>query len=267
MLFAPHYGLNIGVDNCMKISSFRLWVSLLVVPTIFVTSYSALHACGSLTETEAAPASTHASDAAGTLSVSDIVARLQARYDDTLGFQADFTQEVVTATLGQTITSTGEVFFKKPGKMRWNFSQPAQLLVSDGSSFWFYQPADKQVVKTPFHQAFRSNTPISFLTGVGRLEDDFQVALQNSNQNSSQDSKDTYLLLLTSKHDAEAVGRLTLAVSRQTFDIVEATVTDPLGNTTRLRLSNINRNTSLEESLFQFDIPPGVDIIEPFPSS
>ena len=197
-------------------------------------------------------------------SVTDIVARLQARYDDTLGFQADFTQDIVTATLGQAMTSTGEVFFKKPGKMRWNFSQPAQLLISDGSSFWFYQPADKQVVKTPFHQAFRSNTPVSFLTGVGRLEDDFQVTLQNSDQNSSQD---TYLLQLTSKQDVEAVGRLTLAVSRQTFDIVEATVTDPLGNTTRLRFSNINRNISLDDSLFQFDIPPGVDIIEPFPSS
>jgi outer membrane lipoprotein-sorting protein len=56
-------------------------------------------------------------------------------------------------------------------------------------------------------------------------------------------------------------------VSRQTFDIVEATVTDPLGNTTRLRFNNINRNVPLEDSLFQFDIPPGVDIIEPFPSS
>ncbi len=152
------------------------------------------------------------------------------------------------------------MFFKKPGKMRWNFSQPAQLLVSDGSFFWFYQPADKQVIKTPFHQAFRSNTPVSFLTGVGRLEDNFQVALQDS-------TPDTYLLQLTSKQEAEAVGRLTLAVSTQTFDIVQATVTDPLGNTTRLRFTNINRNIPLDDSLFQFSIPPGVDIIEPFPSS
>ena len=239
----------------MRISSFRFWVTVCLVPTVLLSGYAVLHACGSSPETASAPAST---DAPSTPSVTDIVAQLQARYDDTLGFQADFTQAVATVTLGQTMTSKGEVFFKKPGKMRWNFSQPAQLLVSDGNSFWFYQPADKQVVKTPFHQVFRSNTPVSFLTGVGRLEDDFQVALQDSRQ-------DTYLLQLTSKQDADAVGRLTLAVSRQTFDIVEATVTDPLGNTTRLRFSNINRNISLDDSLFQFDIPPGVDIIEPFP--
>jgi outer membrane lipoprotein carrier protein len=265
MIFDTRYLLRNGVYNRMKISSFRFWVCLLVVLTIVVTSHSTLYACGAPTETESVPASTAAPS---TPSVTDIVARLQARYDDTLGFQADFVQDVATATLGQAMTSTGEVFFKKPGKMRWNFSQPAQLLVSDGSSFWFYQPADKQVVKTPFHQAFRSNTPVSFLTGVGRLEDDFQVALQDSTSDSTQNStQDTYLLQLTSKQDAEAVGRLTLAVSRQTFDIVEATVTDPLGNTTRLRFNNINRNVPLEDSLFQFDIPPGVDIIEPFPSS
>jgi outer membrane lipoprotein carrier protein len=241
----------------MRISSFCFWVSVFVVPAIVLSGYSVLRACCGPPGTEPASASTPTQHQ---LSVTDIVARLQARYDDTLGFQADFTQEVATPTLGQTVHSKGEVFFKKPGKMRWNFSQPAQLLVSDGSFFWFYQPADKQVIKTPFHQAFRSNTPVSFLTGVGRLEDNFQVSLQDS-------TPDTYLLQLTSKQEAEAVGRLTLAVSTQTFDIVQATVTDPLGNTTRLRFTNIDRNIPLDDKLFQFSIPPGVDIIEPFPSS
>ena len=261
MLFALHYLTSIRVGNGMRDSSFWFWTRILLVPIILVTSDTFSRACGSPAETQPARAS---ADSDGIMSVTDIVARLQARYDQTLGFRANFTQEVVTATLGHAVTSTGEVFFKKPGKMCWKFKQPAHLVVSDGSSFWSYQPADKQVIKTPFHHAFRSNTPISFLTGVGRLEDDFQVTLQDSRQNATQD---TYVLRLTSKQDAEAVGRLTLAVSSQTFDIVQATVTDPLGNTTRLLFRNITRNISLEDSLFRFDIPPGVDIIEPFPNS
>ncbi len=194
------------------------------------------------------------------LGATEIVARLQTRYQETQGFQADFVQEVESASFGYTLTSQGRVFFKKPGKMRWDFSQPAQLFISDGVFFWFYQAAENQVVRTPFHQAFQSHTPISFLTGVGRLEDDFEISLQDT-------ATETYVLHLTSKHDADPVGRLTLAVDPVTFDIVRATVSDPLGNITRLQFTNITRNISLPDSLFQFTIPAGVDVVEPLPMS
>ena len=194
------------------------------------------------------------------LTLTEIVVRLQTRYQEAQGFQADFVQEVASATLGYTLTSEGQVFFNKPGKMRWDFRQPEQLLVSDGMFLWLYQAAEKQVVKTPFHQAFRSHTPISFLTGVGRLEEDFEIRLRET-------TDQTYVLSLDSKHDAEAVGQLTLAVDAATFDIVRATVSDPLGNITRLRFTNITRNIPLPDSLFQLSIPDGVDIVEPLPLS
>src|SRR5215510_12507253 len=114
---------------------------------------------------------------AAATAVPDIVKRLQARYDSTAGFRADFTQEVESATLGQKVESRGTVVFKKPGRMRWEFNEPKQTLVSDGKFFWFYQPLEKQVLKTPFQQAFSSTTPASFLLGVGRLDQDFSIVL------------------------------------------------------------------------------------------
>src|SRR5215468_339703 len=110
-------------------------------------------------------------------SVTEIVNKLQVRYDSTAGFRADFQQEVESATLGQKVESRGSVVFKKPGRMRWEFTEPKQTLVSDGKFFWFYQPAENQVIKTPFQQAFSSNTPASFLLGVGQLAKDFTVSL------------------------------------------------------------------------------------------
>ena len=91
-----------------------------------------------------------------------VAARLQGRYDETDGFRADFVQEVASATLGQTLTSHGQVFFKKPGRMRWEFVEPRQTLVADGSVLWLYQPSERQVVKTPFQHAFNSQTPYRF---------------------------------------------------------------------------------------------------------
>ena len=189
-----------------------------------------------------------------------IVARLQARYDETDGFRADFVQEVTSATLGQTLTSWGQVFFKKPGRMRWEFTEPQQLLIADGSALWLYQPSERQGVKTPFQYAFNSQTPVSFLTGVGRLEENFSVLPQG-------ETDSVYQLRLTPRQAAEAIGLLDIEVSKETFDILQALITDPLGNTTRVSFTNIERETALGDDLFRFELPPGIDLVEPLPDS
>ena len=193
-------------------------------------------------------------------SVQTVVKKLQARYDATAGFRADFTQEVRSATLGQKIAARGQVYFRKPGRMRWEFVEPEQLLVSDGKFLWLYQPSEKQVIKTPFESAFRSNTPASFLLGIGRIDQDFTVSLTNETQ-------ETYSLRLMPKKNPEAIGSLDLEVTTKTFDIIQATITDPLGNTTRLWFSNINRKVPLKDALFLFTIPPGVDVVDAGPNS
>lgn len=252
-----HPGHICRVYTCMK--SIHPTALCLLVFVSFLTRVAPLSV--SFAGGSASAAEPHAtSPQQVSSSVTEIVDRLQARYEETQGFQADFRQEIESATLGQKVTSHGVVSFKKPGRMRWEFTDPAQLLVSDGTFFWFYQPAEQQVVRTPFQQAFRSTTPVSFLTGVGRLDTDFQISLLTTNE-------DVHVLSLTPKHDADSVGSLVLEVSLKTFDIVQAVVTDPLGNITRLQFSNINRDALLKDSLFRFTIPPGVDLVEPYPQS
>ena len=97
---------------------------------------------------------------------------------------------------------------------------------------------------------------MSFLTGVGRLEEDFFVALTG-------ETETVYQLRLTSKKAAEAVGLLDIEVSIETFDILQARITDPLGNTTRLQFVNIERGIVMDEALFTFELPQGVDLVEP----
>jgi outer membrane lipoprotein-sorting protein len=74
-------------------------------------------------------------------------------------------------------------------------------------------------------------------------------------------SATTYSLRLTPKKDPEAIGMLDLEVDAKTFDILQATITDPLGNTTRVHFANIDRKSPPDESLFRFAVPDGVDII------
>jgi outer membrane lipoprotein carrier protein len=194
--------------------------------------------------------------AARAVPVEEIVRQVQNRYDTTKDFTAHVQQELIVASTGQTLTATGEVAFKRPGKMNWKLEGPdEQLIVADGTVLWLYQKEEQQVLKAPFQSAFRSTTPISFLTGVGRITDDFEVTLAGIGEH------EVYLDLRPRRTDAE-FGRLRLIINTSTSDIIGAEVRDPVGNVTKLRFTELRRNVGLPDSRFTFAVPPGVDIIE-----
>lgn len=188
-----------------------------------------------------------------------IVTKLQRRYDDTRAFRAEFTQTMRVASIGANDESTGTVVFKKPGKMRWDFQTPhAQQIMSDGTVLWIYQPEDRQVLKAPFKAAFVSTTPVSFLLGVGRITDEFRPGPDPRGC-----TPNRLYVGLTAKNASDDVGSLAFGVDRDTFDIVEAAVTDPMGNVTTLAFTNIARNVDIPDATFHFEPPSGVDVITP----
>jgi outer membrane lipoprotein carrier protein len=196
----------------------------------------------------------HASLAAG---LDAVVRKVQERYDTTRDFTADVTQEMTIASLGKTTTAHGTMAFKRPGKMRWDLSQgDEQVIVADGKTLWLYQPKEKQVLKAPFDAAFRATTPISFLTGVGKIAQDFDVSADGGDAKSG-----VLYLLLVPRHDSAGVGKLRLTVARDSGEIRGAEIHDPLGNVSRLRFDHIKRNVGLSDDQFAFQVPPGVDVI------
>jgi outer membrane lipoprotein carrier protein len=185
-----------------------------------------------------------------------LVDGVQKRLDDTGDFTARVEQEVVLASANRTLRATGSVAFKRPGRMRWELEDSErQIIVADGEFLWFYQPEDEQVIKSPFSAAFRSSTPVSFLTGVGRIREDFEVSLAGEQDGRAE-------LALKPRAAESDLGRLRLTVDTASYDIVQAEVRDALGNVTRLRFSGLERNVDLDDSLFRFRIPSGVDVIE-----
>ncbi len=190
--------------------------------------------------------------------VTDIVAKLQARYDDTASFRATFNQEIQSVALAQKLDAWGRVYYRRPGRMRWEFAGPEkQTVVADGKTLWLHQETQRQVVKMQLATAFRTTTPMSFLIGLGRLSDDFEAELIGGPPG------DILHLRLRPKGGAGDVGALELDVSAATFDIVGALVTDAAGGTTRWRFSDLERNLALDDALFHFDVPDGVDVVVP----
>jgi outer membrane lipoprotein carrier protein len=187
-----------------------------------------------------------------------VVHSVQERYDQTQNFAADFTQEMRIEAGGQVIRSSGKVWFRRPGRMRWEYLTPEkQTIVADGETLWIVQPADNQVLKAPLANAFESRTPVSFLLGVARIEQDFRATLLSPGEDGR-----IRLQLDPQKAEDGSLGSLVLDVDPQSYDVAAATIRDPLGNTTRVVLQDVRRNTEVDESLFRFERPAGMDVIE-----
>jgi outer membrane lipoprotein carrier protein len=186
----------------------------------------------------------------------DALAKLQSRYESTKTLEADFNQTVESPTLASPLKTSGKVAFEKPNKMRWDYDAPdTQTIVGDGSTLWVYQPDMNQVIKAPLGEAFQAATPLTFLSGLGNVDRDFDASLDR-------ETKDAWVLKLVPKQD-KGLGTLGLTVRKDDAGIAEAQITDALGTTTRIAFKNEKRNENIAASRFTFAPPAGVDVVKP----
>lgn len=185
-----------------------------------------------------------------------VIESLQKSYDSAVDFVADFRQETELKTLSRNLKAGGKLYFKRPGRMLWRYDQPkGQFVLADGKSLYYYQPEQGQVLKSPLKNAFRSDTPLSFLLGIGSLKRDFKVSLKGMEEG-------RYILQLGPKKEMGGVGEIVLGIDRATFDIAWARIRDAAGNVTTIRFSNMQHGMGLKDSLFQLQVPDGVDVVE-----
>ncbi|HSE93453.1 MAG TPA: outer membrane lipoprotein carrier protein LolA, partial [Methylomirabilota bacterium] len=142
------------------------------------------------------------------------------------------------------------------GKLRWEFAEPAkQEIVSDGATLWVYTPSLNQVNTGPAPEALAGPAG-SFLAGLGRLREHFNVRFLNPAQ--PVDGDGHVVLDLTPKRPLPTMARLILAVDPKSWEVRRAVVHDQFENTVTMRFTQMALNTGLADRLFTFVPPPGV---------
>ncbi len=185
-----------------------------------------------------------------------IVREVQRRYDATRDYSADFRQTTEYRTLNRRIEGEGRVYFSKPAKMLWRYEEPAgQFVLSDGRALYFYQPAERQVIKTALESVFRSDLPLSFLLGIGDLDRDFSAELTAS-------TPDAHVLKLFPRKANTGVGEIQLSVAPDSHDIRQILIEDSAGNRWTFRFENVRHGVGLDPALFELRTPQDVDIVE-----
>lgn len=219
-------------------------IRILSALTLLLTSAASLFLYGYLSAAEQAK------------NEEQVVDSLQKSYDSAVDFVADFRQETELKTLNRNLKAGGKLYFKRPGKMLWRYEEPkGQVVLADGKNLYYYQPEQAQVIKSPLKNAFRSDISLSFLLGIGNLRRDFKVTLKGM-------EKEHYILQLGPKGGLGGVSEIMLGIDPQRFDIAWSRIRDAAGNVTTIRFSNLRKGVGLQDSLFRFQVPDGVDVVE-----
>lgn len=194
-------------------------------------------------------------------SIDVVVDKIQKKYEEIEDFHADFTQEATVKALNTVQKSDGEVWFKKPGKMRWNYYEPYKdQIVSDGRTLWFYNEEEKQVIESPLNQVSDTESTSTLLSGLGQIKDLYQTSFSESGEFETDGS---YLIDLRPKEEGEDYNKVTLAINKSTMMVNTLYLYDPFGNLTKVLLKNVEVDKGVSDSLFDFKAPSGVEIIKP----
>lgn len=188
------------------------------------------------------------------------VARLEALLAPLATFAADFEQVVTDADGLALETSTGRMTLSRPGRLRWEVHEPwPQLVLADGTSLWVHEPDLEQVTVRPLAGALEGTPAMLLLEAPGSLIAHFAVVGEGNGRFRllPSDERSLYQALQLEFGAAEAGAAM---VPRALV------IVDHMNRTTRVHFTNASTATAPAPELFEFEIPPGTDLIgEPAP--
>ena len=179
------------------------------------------------------------------------IADLETFTTSTQSGRANFEQVVFDANGKMTQRTSGLLAFVRPGKFRFQYEKPAQVIVGDGKKIFFFDQDLNQVTVKKFEQAF-SNTPAALLAGKGNIQDAFTLVAAGEAEGIS------WLDAIPRQKDA-GIEKFRVGFAKGQLTAME--LNDAFGNRTRLNFSKFERNPKLDTKEFVFTPPKGVDVV------
>ena len=167
-------------------------------------------------------------------------------------FEATFEQTLYDADSEPLRESSGSIKLKRPARFIWTYDAPeAQQIVGDGESIWLYDEELEQVTVNAIDERI-DGTPLQLLMRAAPLSVGFDIESLGQS-----DGIDWFgLTPLTQASDFEQV-----FIGLQNDGLAVMELRDSFGQATQIRFTDFNKGIALDDALFVFDVPEGVDVI------
>ena len=186
---------------------------------------------------------------------SSAVAQLDSLLQGIDTLAADVTQLIVESDGGILEESTIRMYLKKPDGFYWETIDPfPELIVTNGVKLWNYQPDLEQVVIEDWDSS-RSELAAQLLNGrTENLADEYSIVRIVSNDGEHQEFE------LTPFASDSVYQQISINFSTAELDLIR--LDSKNGQQTVWQFENIVRNQPLADSLFEFEPPADIEVIE-----
>lgn len=217
------------------------------------------------------------------LTLNDVVSKVENNYKNVVAFRGSFNQTATLKTLNKVQQAQGDIFYKKPNKVKWQYTSPTeQEIISDGKTIWMYFPENRQVyiydLTDTFNQevSTQGQIPGNFLSSLGDLKKDFNVQWGTPRD---RDERGNYIIELVPKKPMVNVRNIFIVVPKELiaeaasrtpssafegqrctydnnsctgskiFPVLTSTVYDSYGNMTNIEFTNVDILEAQDETV------------------
>ena len=172
--------------------------------------------------------------------------------EDVVTISGRFEQQLVDDDNVVIESSSGTLDISRPGRFRWSYFDPyQQILIADGLNIWSYDVDLEQVTVKAQDDALGS-TPALLLGGTTDVLEEFDYI-------GSFTDRGTLWVRLRPKNTDNGFNKVELGfteerLSRMLFE-------DNLGQTSLIALFDVAFNEEVDEAVFSFSPPQGVDVV------
>jgi len=179
---------------------------------------------------------------------------VESRYNRAQTLQVTFAETY--SGLGRSArTEAGMLYLRKPGRMRWEYTQPAgKLFVSDGKEVYLYLPTENRVEKMPLKATEDMRAPLAFLLGKLNFEREFQNIQAKAEGDGS-------LVTAEPKSESLPYSQVEFLVS-PAFEIRKLHIIGQDQSILDFTFDDEKLNPALANSMFHFQPPPGAEVVD-----
>ena len=176
-------------------------------------------------------------------------AKITANTRSMQSLQSDFAQTRQLSYLESPIRSTGKLYFKAPGKIRWEYMSPAShVIIFDGHTMHTIENGRTKTTNLATNRQMKGlNDLLAASVQGGNMLDEsrFDITYYRDKSN--------YAAVLVPKDKGlgRYIQQVELTFDRTTLLLTEVTLTDPAGDSTELAFANQQKNTSVPDATFE----------------
>ena len=179
---------------------------------------------------------------------------VENRYNRAQTLEVSF-QQTYTAVRRGAKTESGQLFLRKPGRMRWQYTTPAgKLFISDGKHIYLYTPGSNRVERSKVKETDDMRAPLGFLLGRVDFGRDFKKFILRQRGSD-------WTITAEPRSDRAPFSQIEFQVGPG-YEIRRLEVTGEDNSVTSFRFEGEKVNPKLDEALFRFVVPPGAEVVD-----